>query len=505
MSQGVLPFQYEREKSEKGLTAMGGAGLYLDLFKALKLGYWLDREVGKSQGSQGYRDSEVIQALLLLNIVGGECVDDLERLESDEGLKRQYRKLVKKTRRVEKRFRRETGRIFPSQSAVFRYLERFCDGEEGKQGEAVIPGSVEEMNRFLSLNGRLMRRLQNWESEKVATLDQDATLVETDKESALYCYKGYKAYQPLNLYWWERELMVHTEFRPGNVPAGHEVLRVFREGLSALPSGVEAVYYRGDTASYQHDLLKYLDMESGPDQWKKRLGRMRFAVGKPMDGEYKKAVKREKEMEWRALDVDESGKLIPGGREWAEICYVPSELSRTKRGREFRYFATRQLLEERIFPEMEEQLKLPFPVMEMESKRYKVFGIVSNLDWEGSRIIRWHDERCGKSEAAHAILKNDFAGGKMPSGHFGANAVWWWIAVLAFNLQSIMKRVALGEGWWKKRMKAVRFHLIHLPGRVISRSNRLKVRLAIPPERLDWLLCARRMIMEFARGPCLTY
>ena len=40
---------------------------------------------------------------------------------------------------------------------------------------------------------------------------------------------------------------------------------------------------------------------------------------------------------------------------------------------------------------------------------------------------------------------------------FGANAAWWAISVLAFNLNSAMKRLVLGGQWVAKRLKAVRF------------------------------------------------
>ena len=42
-------------------------------------------------------------------------------------------------------------------------------------------------------------------------------------------------------------------------------------------------------------------------------------------------------------------------------------------------------------------------------------------------------QRCGKGEEVHGVLKDDLAGGRLPSGLFGANAAWWAIAVLAFN------------------------------------------------------------------------
>ena len=34
-------------------------------------------------------------------------------------------------------------------------------------------------------------------------------------------------------------MVLHTEFRDGNVPAGYEQLRVFEEALEALPEGVK--------------------------------------------------------------------------------------------------------------------------------------------------------------------------------------------------------------------------------------------------------------------------
>ena len=37
-----------------------------------------------------------------------------------------------------------------------------------------------------------------------ATLDMDATLIATHKREALFCYKKFKAYQPLNCWWAEQ-------------------------------------------------------------------------------------------------------------------------------------------------------------------------------------------------------------------------------------------------------------------------------------------------------------
>ena len=89
----------------------------------------------------------------------------------------------------------------------------------------------------------------------------------------------------------------------------------------------------------------------------------------------------------------------------------------------------------------------------------------------------------------------------MPSGLFGANAAWWALSILAFNLNAAMKRLALGEGWAAKRMKALRFHLIGLPGRVVSHARKLVIRLGVGAQALATLLDARARIRALAMGP----
>jgi Transposase DDE domain group 1 len=133
--------------------------------------------------------------------------------------------------------------------------------------------------------------------------------------------------------------------------------------------------------------------------------------------------------------------------------------------------------------------------MDWGALRYKVTGIVTNRDLPADEIILWYRGRCGKSEEAHSIMKGDLAGGKLPSGLFGANAAWWRIMVLAFNLSSAMRCLVLGEGWVNRRMKRIRFWLINLPGRVLERGRRLYVRLTGGNLSNEILLEARRRMM----------
>ncbi len=99
------------------------------------------------------------------------------------------------------------------------------------------------------------------------------------------------------------------------------------------------------------------------------------------------------------------------------------------------------------------------------------------------------------------MMKEDLGGGKLPSSGFGENAAWWWIMILAFNLNGAMKRLALGEGWVSKRMKAIRFSLIGLPGRVVEHARGLIIRLVKSHPSLEVLVKARQRIMEFSDAP----
>ena len=473
--------------------------MYLDLARVLGLSESVQKYVRVREGTQGYTDAQMITALVLLNLAGGDCVDDLRVLEGDEGFCRVLRRVElqgmkrQERRALERRWRKERRRAVPSPSAAFRYLSAFHDEEQesGRQaGKAFIPGANEPLRGLAQVNRGLAAWVQSRAPEATATLDLDATLVETGKQEALYGYKGFKAYQPLNVYWAEQEWLLFTEFRDGNVPAGFEKLRVLQEALELLPQGVNQVRVRTDTAGYQHELLRYCELGEN-----RRFGRMEFAVGCVVTPAFKQAVAEVEESAWRPLESEEPG------REWAEVCFVPNAVGHSQKGPEYRYLATREVLRPAELPGLGVEPRLPFPTMTWNTRRYKVFGLVSNMDWDGGELISWSYGRCGKSEAAHRVMKEDLAGGKLPSGDFGVNAAWWWIMILALNLNAAMKRLVLGGSWVSKRLKAVRFALINLAGRVLERSRTLIIRLSGGHPSLEILLEARRRIAAMAAVP----
>jgi len=495
MPQGVLPYKYEEEKNESGLTALAGLPVWLDLASVIGLSDHIKVHM-HVRPSQGWTDEQVILSLILLNLAGGDHVDDMRILEGDEGFSRilkrcELKEFPRKERRVmERRWRKEHHRSVPSPSAAFRYIEAFHSPDEEKKREACkafIPTPNAHLLGLARVNRDLVASIQSRNPDKEATLDMDATVDGTTKKNALFSYKGYRAYQPLNTYWAEQGLILHTEFRDGNVPAGYEQLRVLKEALDMLPKGVEKIYLRSDTAGYQHDLLKFCET---------REKRIEFTVGCDVTPEFKRAVYDVEEADWNVLTKEVKGEMRPTDTQWAEVCFEPAAISRSKKGPVYHYLATRCPLRQDVLPGMEGQL--PFQTMERDTVRYKIFGIVTNRDIPGNELINWHYERCGKSEEAHSIMKEDLAGGYLPSSLFGANAAWWWIMVLAFNLNSAMKRLVLKT---EKRMKALRFSLINLPGRIMEHARETIIRITKGHPSFDMLVRARQKIVELAHEP----
>jgi len=402
LAQGLLDFQYESDSSSHGLTSLAGLPVYIDLIEAMGLDAAIRQHVGAA-GVQGWLDIQMVLAVIFLNLSGGDCVEDIEKLEHDSGfsaiLKAIERKLLSRAERrsLKSRWRRERGRTLPSPSALFCWLERFHDPASPKAvaGTAFIPAVTAELRGLWRVNQALLEFQQKHHPVAAATLDMDATLIETHKRDALFCYKHFKAYQPLNCWWAEQGVMLYSEFRDGNVPAGHEQLRVMKESLGHLPDSVKKVSLRSDTAGYQEELLLYCGEGKDP-----RFGVIEFAIGADVTEAFRAAVLATPEDAWQPLIRWVDGKPQQTDQEWAEVCYVPNWAGYSRNRADYRFLAIREPLRQLA---LGDEAQLPFPTQAFGQKGvHKLFGVVTNRKGPGDGVIWWLRERCGKSEEVHS-------------------------------------------------------------------------------------------------------
>ena len=149
MKQGVLPFQYEQEKSSPGMTAMAGMMTYLELMHAAGLRSSVERHVGLRECGQGWTDSQVVSSLILLNLAGGESVVDLDVLEKDAGLCRVLREV--ESYGMSRRERRAFGRAMACRASAEHAIGVGgvpVPGEIPQGGRGVQSGSSQSVHTF---------------------------------------------------------------------------------------------------------------------------------------------------------------------------------------------------------------------------------------------------------------------------------------------------------------------------------------------------------------------
>ena len=92
MSQEVLPYSFESAGPKRRATAHAGLCPYLELACVCGLLKSIRNNVHVCSGEQGYTAEQIVLApFISLNLAGGQCVDDLQILESDDGFGRVFR------------------------------------------------------------------------------------------------------------------------------------------------------------------------------------------------------------------------------------------------------------------------------------------------------------------------------------------------------------------------------------------------------------------------------
>ena len=82
-----------------------------------------------------------------------------------------------------------------------------------------------------------------------------------------------------------------------------------------------------------------------------------------------------------------------------------------------------------------------------DGETVKHFCVVTNRDdpqgGDAGDLLRWHRDKAGTVEHADDVLANELAAAALPSQKFGANAAWFRLNVVLYNLLSAFKRLGL--------------------------------------------------------------
>ena len=392
---------------------------------------------------RGHPEGQMIESAVLLQVVGGECPEDLHLLAEDHCLERGLDYCPPKATAM-----REFLELFHDED-----LEKLRPSREEEKSFIFPPsGPIQALTAVQDgLVGRISRLYEKrGQVQRIATIDQDATIIESHKATALWHYEGGRGYQPMVAVWAELDLVVADEFRDGNVPAKQDPLTCAKAAFAALPSTVRQRYFRGDSACHNNELLGWL---KHPDRAKEPGGPIHFAVSATMSQPLAAALRQVREGEWKTFGKEHDGTL----RQWADVDFVPSEESEHKDSKPLRYVGLRLLK--------------PQGVLFQDGTDRHHHAVVSNQEkMDGGRLLDWHRDKAGTVEHTHDEVKNELGGGHVPSQRFGVNTAWFKLALLTYNVVSAIKGLALEPEERTARMKKFRLLLIHVAGRM-NRNN----------------------------------
>jgi hypothetical protein len=418
------------------MTPWAGVSTLVEAYRKYGVGEAADRALPRKKTAKGLSQGQMAESFILLSALGGECVEDIERLRQDKGLEAML------------------GYPIPAAETARQWLDKFHDENapsgRPQQGAFIPVESAPLAGLREPIRQVIWSYIEKMKPGQEVTLDVDAHLVETNKANAYYSYNGKKAFQPIEVEWAETGLVLAEEFRQGNVLAGTDMKRIVDEAFNALPPGEWKVKIRSDSAAYQQDVL---------DHWQRRG--WQFAVSADMSIQLRQAVETLPAEAWQTWYSERGGMI----REWAEVPFTPSRKNEKRDTQPYRYLAVR------IRHQQGELFE--------DGATVRHFCVVTNLgDMEGGKLLEWQRGKAGTIEQVHHILISELAAGVYPSYKHGANAAWLRLQVLTYNLLQLLKAVALPPEYAKAQPKRLRFAIFTQTGRVILHAGQTLLRLA---------------------------
>ena len=69
---------------EENVTPWEGAALMVELYRISGVEAAVERALPEKQSSKGLRQGQMVESFVLLSTLGGDCIDDMERLRQDK-------------------------------------------------------------------------------------------------------------------------------------------------------------------------------------------------------------------------------------------------------------------------------------------------------------------------------------------------------------------------------------------------------------------------------------
>jgi len=438
IQQTIFPFKIETTRER--LTAHGGLALMAEFNHGIGLRALTDRFLPVPGSNRGFDPSVLVDSLVLMLQGGGRSLEDLRELKHEEGLM----KLIGRDE-------------IPEPDTAGDWLRRMGDPNNGQIGLTGL-----DQVRW-KINERILKR----DGITEYTLDADATEILGEKADAFFTYNGDKGYMPMVGYLYETPICIYDEFREGNVAPAFRQKDFYLECKRRMPAGKVIRYYRADSASYQAELFNQLE-EDG----------VKYAITADQDKAVKKVIGLIDPQEWKE-------PVVGCGYELAETVHCMNE---TKKA--FRLVVKREI-------------RRQGELFEVKGTPYFYHAVATNgLEEEKNteEALKWHNQR-GQPENFNKELKVGLGMERMPCGQSYANAIFFRIGVIAYNLFIGFKRLACPESWVKQTIATFRWKMVQVAGRIVKHAGEVVLKLMVDLEQLELFQGIRKKSFELSLCP----
>jgi hypothetical protein len=437
VQQTVFPFKIETTKER--LTAHGGLALMAEFNHGIGLRELTDRYLPPPGSHRGFEPSVMVDSLVLMLQGGGRSLEDLRELKNEEGLM----KLIGRDE-------------IPEPDTVGDWLRRMGDPKTGQPGLKGLDWVRDKINE------RILKR----DGMKEYTLDADATEIIGEKADALFTYNWNKGYMPMLGFLYEASVCLYDEFREGNVPPAYGQKGFYLGCKRRMPSGKRIGYYRSDSASYQAGLFNQLEKD-----------KVKYAITADQDKAVKLGIALIAEEDWK--------EPVRGcGYEIGETVHCMNE---TKKA--FRLVVKRWVPRQGALFEKEGQ--------------HSYHAVATNwLEEEKNtqEVFDWHNQR-GQAENFNKEVKIGFGMERMPCGQSYANAVFFRVGILAYNLFIGFRGLSCPESWIKRTIATFRWKMLQVAGRIVRHAGESVLKLMIDLGKLGLFKEIRKRSFELSLCP----
>lgn len=403
ISSPLLPFKLT--STDDKITPNAGLGLFGEFLYSQGISVLLDANIKGFKSNHSYKPSEFVVPLFLMLHGGGRYLEDIREIARDEALLTLLG--------IE---------AVPSSSAIGDWLRFIGDVKNGLSG-------LSRCNQKLVKKGLKKSGLKDF------TLDIDASQIVGWKFEAEFTYKGEKGYMPIIGHIAETGMVIHDEFRDGNVSPGTRNLEFIKQCFAKMPRGKRIKHLRADSATYQSSVFNWCEQNN-----------IEFAIGGRMDSAVKTIIKETAESEWKRYQ-GASG-----------ILRVTHTMEKT--GAAFDLIIIRRPWQPDLLDSEAD-----------DSRRYVL--VATNKKGKPEDIVGWYNKRGEASENRIKELKTGFNMEYMPCGTTKANSVYFRIGVMAYNLFKLFKMAALPKEWAKHTVQTLRWKFYQTAGKLVAHAGQL--------------------------------